>query len=144
MKQFGGELKKNTINALLIQYQNLANSAETPEEIQKVQEMKKEFDKILINNSQKKAEKNIIIRKLEEKYPRINNSILIISKLAAIESLLQEIKSKNINKNSRNFKLKVLGETIKQYENKISVLTTFNEFKNYKAEYNKIIKAKIQ
>jgi len=143
MRLYGGELKPEQLQ-FLIRYQQLANEAKTNNEIKQLEAMKKEFNKILKNNSQKNAEKNLIIRRLEEKYSKMNNSILIIPKLAAIESLLQEIISKNINNSSRNFKLKVLGEIIKKYKNNKSVLTTFNEFKNYEAEYNKIIKAKIQ
>lgn len=127
MRLYGGELKNEQLQ-FLERYKELVNKANTNNEIKQLEAMKKEFNKILIN-SQKNAEKNIIIRRLEEKYSRIKNSIAIIPKLAAIEYLLQEIKSKNIKNSSRNFKLKVLGETIKQYKNKNSVLTTFNEFK---------------
>lgn len=139
MKQFGGELKQEVINALLIQFQKLANNAATPEEINKVQEMKRELDKLLIQNAQKEADQNIrkkeLIQKLMGNY-KINNrninSTMKIKKLADIGFLIEEIKKQNKNNTTKKSKIDNLKSMINKYKD---ALKNYDEFKNYEAEY---------
>ena len=130
MKQFGGELKQEVINALLIQFQKLANNAATPEEINKVQEMKRELDKLLIQNAQKEADQNIrkkeLIQKLMGNY-KINNrninSTMKIKKLADIGFLIEEIKKQNKNNTTKKSKIDNLKSMINKYKDGIKTMT---------------------